>query len=365
MQKYNFFMPTRVIHGEKELVNQAGLLKQLGSKCFLVTGKTSAKASGALDDAVEALTSQGIEYELFDQVENNPSLENVGAGGEAARKFKPDFILGIGGGSPLDASKAVAVLAVNDIEPEELYRNKFDNQPLPIVAVPTTSGTGSEVTPYSVLTSSELETKKSFSVPELFPKIAFLDWRYTDKLPLTITRDTAIDALSHLVEGYLSRRAIGTSDLLAERGIKLWAKSLKSLREGVLTPEDRDRLLVASALGGMTISHTGTTLVHALGYSLTYYHDLPHGRANGLLMGEYLRYTARHVPQRVANVLAWLGLKDVDEFVQVMGELAGPMVDLTGDQIKEYAAKAVTTKNVSYSQGEVTEEVLQRILGDA
>ncbi|HHV94253.1 MAG TPA: iron-containing alcohol dehydrogenase [Firmicutes bacterium] len=355
-------MPTRVIHGERELVKQAGLLKQLGNRCLLVTGKTSARVSGALDDAVEALKSQGIEYELFDQVENNPSLENVGAGGKAARKFRPDFILGIGGGSPLDASKAVAVLAVNNIEPEELYRNKFDNPPLPIVAVPTTAGTGSEVTPYSVLTHNELETKKSFSVPELFPRIAFLDWRYTEKLPLSITRDTALDALSHLVEGYLSRKAIGTSDFLAERGMKLWAKCLKGLREGALTPEDRDLLLVASTLGGMVIAHTGTTLVHALGYPLTYYHGLPHGRANGLLLGEYLRFSAQYVPERVNDVLAWLGLKDIGEFSRIMGELAGPMVGLTGEEVKQYAAKAAATKNAAQSQGDVTETVLQRIL---
>ena len=139
MQKYNFFMPTRVIHGENELVNQAGLLKQLESKCLLVTGKTSAKASGALDDAVEALTSQGIQYELFDQVENNPSLENVGAGGEAPESSNRTLSW-VSAAVLLDASKAIAVLAVNDIEPEELYRNKFDNKPLPIVAVPTTAG---------------------------------------------------------------------------------------------------------------------------------------------------------------------------------------------------------------------------------
>ena len=365
MQSYSFFMPTRVIHGERELVNQAGLLKQLGNRCLLVTGRTSARVSGALDDAVEALTSQGIDYELFDQVENNPSLENVGAGGEAARRYKPDFILGIGGGSPLDASKAIAVLAVNDMEPEELYRNEFANQPLPIAAIPTTAGTGSEVTPYSVLTDPAAETKRSFSVPEVFPKIAFLDWRYTANLPVTITRDTALDALSHLVEGYLSRRATGTSDIFAQQGIELWAECLKSLQEGAFAPEDRDRLLVASALGGITIAHTGTTLVHALGYSLTYYHDLPHGRANGLLMGEYLRYNAEYVPQRVANVLAWLGFEDVEEFAQVMGELAGPMVELSSEQIKDYAATAAATRNAAYSQGAATEEVLQRMLGDA
>lgn len=365
MQNYSFFMPTRVIHGEKELLVQAWQLKRFGSKCLLVTGKNSARLSGALDDALEALKSQGIGYEHFDKVENNPSLENVAAGGEMARQYRPDFILAIGGGSPLDAAKAIATLATNQIEPEELYSNKFDNTPLPIVAIPTTAGTGSEVTPYSILTVPEAETKRSFSVPELFPKIAFLDWRYTERLPISITRDTAVDALSHLVEGYLSRRATGTSDIFAEQGMKLWAKCIPALQKGEFRPEDRERLLVASTLGGITISHTGTTLVHALGYSLTYYHGLPHGRANGVLMGEYLRYTAQQVPERVNNVLGWVGLDNVNEFATLMEELLGSMVELTRDEIKEYSAKAIGNKNISYSQGDVTEEVLCQILRDS
>ena len=365
MQSYSFFMPTKVVHGEKELVAQAEQLRQFGKKCLLVTGKNSARLSGALADAEEALKSQGIGYEHFDRVENNPSLENVAAGGEVARRYKPDFILAIGGGSPLDAAKAIATLATNQIDPDELYSNKFDHTPLPIVAIPTTAGTGSEVTPYSILTVPEAETKRSFSVPELFPKIAFLDWRYTENLPVPITRDTAVDALSHLVEGYLSRRATGTSDIFSEQGMRLWAKCIPALRKGEFRSEDRDRLLVASTLGGITISHTGTTLVHSLGYSLTYYHDLPHGRANGVLMGEYLRYTAKHAPEQVSNVLGWLGLANADELATLMKDLLGPMVALTEDEIKEYSAKAIRTKNIGYSQGEVTEDVLSKILRDS
>ena len=362
MKKYNFFMPTKVVHGAKELLTQAGQLTQFGEKCLLVTGKNSARVSGALDDVIKALRSQGIEYRHFDGVENNPSLENVTAGGEVARKYKPDFILAIGGGSPLDAAKAIATLATNQISAEELYSNKFAQTPLPIIAIPTTAGTGSEVTPYSILTVPAAETKRSFSVPELFPKIAFLDWRYTEKLPVPITRDTAVDALSHLVEGYLSRRATGTSDIFAEQGIRLWAQCIPALKEGKFSPEDRDRLLVASTLGGITISHTGTTLVHSLGYSLTYYHDIPHGRANGVLMAEYLQYTKEHLPQRVGNVLSWLGLTNISEFAAIIKGLFGPMVELTEQEIKDYADKAMQTRNIGYSQGEVTEAILQKIL---
>lgn len=355
-------MPTRIVHGEKALLAQGEQLAQYGRKCLLVTGRNSARLSGALDDALEVLRAQGMDYKHFDGVENNPSLENVAKGGNLAREYGPDFILAIGGGSPLDAAKAIATLATNSITPEGLFANKFDHAPLPIVAIPTTAGTGSEVTPYSILTVPAAETKKSFTTAELFPKVAILDWRYTDKLPVDVTRDTGVDALSHLVEGYLSRRATGMSDTFAEQGIRLWGKCIPALRKGTFSKVDRERLLVSSALGGITISHTGTTLVHALGYSLTYYHDVPHGRANGVLMGEYLRFTEKHVPGRVANVLDWLGLAHVEEFKGLINDLFGTVVTLDEETITAYVDKAMETRNVAFSQGDVTESVLARIL---
>ena len=109
-------------------------------------------------------------------------------------------------------------MAVNDIPADELFSNQFAQRPLPIVAIPTTAGTGSEVTPYSILTDPKQETKRSFSVPEVFPVIAFLDYRYTMGLPVSVTINTGVDALSHLVEGYLSLRATDFSSLLAQRG---------------------------------------------------------------------------------------------------------------------------------------------------
>ncbi len=360
--QYSFFMPTRVIHGENSVLNNGEMLAKLGRKALIVTGRSSAKLSGALDDVVTALGQVNVEYEVFDQIENNPSLENVMAGGEAARRYRPDFIIAIGGGSPLDGAKAVAVLAVNAISATDLFTNSFSQPPLPIVAIPTTAGTGSEVTPYSILTDPENETKRSFTVPELFPTIAFLDYRYTLGLPEAITVDTAVDALSHLVEGYLSLRASDTSDMFAQEGIRVWAECIPALVNRQFSPEVRDRLLVASTLGGFTISHTGTTLVHALGYSLTYYHGVPHGRANGVLMGEYLRFTADSAPERVDSILRLLQMDSVDSFVGLMHELFGPAAVLSPEEIAHYSAKAMQTRNISFSRGNVSQEDLAQIL---
>ncbi|NLK07149.1 MAG: iron-containing alcohol dehydrogenase [Firmicutes bacterium] len=365
MENYSFFMPTKVIHGEKALFDKTEEIAALGQRCLIITGRSSARLSGALDDVVKILNAGKITYKHFDGVENNPSLTNVGRGGEMAREFQPDFIIAIGGGSPLDAAKAVAVLATNDIEPKQLYTNKFDHLPLSIIAVPTTAGTGSEVTPYSILTDPKLETKKSFTVPELFPKIAILDWRYTESLPINITRDTAVDALSHLVEGYLSKRATGMSDVFAKSGIELWGACKKALTTGTLTSTERDNLLVSSALGGMTISHTGTTLVHALGYSLTYYHDMPHGRANGVLMAEYLRFTEKDAPGRVKAVLDLLNLPNIDAFQVLMDDLVGKTPHLSQGEVSAYAERAMQTRNVEYSRGDVTKAVLENILKES
>ena len=360
--QYSFFLPTQVIHGENCVRDNAQLVSRLGKKALLVTGRSSAKLSGAWDDVVAVLTDAGIEYEAFTEVEPNPSLANVTAGGNRAREYQPDFIIAIGGGSPLDAAKAIATLAVNDIPADELFSNQFAQRPLPIVAIPTTAGTGSEVTPYSILTDPKQETKRSFSVPEVFPVIAFLDYRYTMGLPVSVTINTGVDALSHLVEGYLSLRATDFSSLLAQRGIELWAQCIPALKAREFSAEVRDKLLVASTLGGFTISHTGTTLVHALGYSLTYYHGLPHGHANGVLMGEYLRFTAQSTPDRVEKVLGWLGLGSVDGFIALMDQLLETKLELSEAEIGQYAQKAMKTRNISFSQGQPTEEDLRQIL---
>ena len=198
----SFSMPTRIVYGTGCVKAEAQRLV-LGKKALIVTGKTSAKASGALDDVLDVLST---EYVIFNEVENNPRIDTVVRGSQLARESGCDFIIAIGGGSPLDAAKVIGVLAVNNVDPLSLYRDGWLHKPLPVVAIPTTAGTGSEVTQYAVLTIDEEETKKGLGGPDLFPATAFLDAKYTQSLPQSITVDTAVDALSHLVE-ILSNRA--------------------------------------------------------------------------------------------------------------------------------------------------------------
>jgi alcohol dehydrogenase class IV len=362
---FSFYMPTEIIQGQEVVTRNGDRFKQFGTRALIVTGKRSAQLSGAFQDVAAVLDNLGISYQVFDQVENNPSTTNVVQGAEAARQFNPDFIVGIGGGSALDAAKAIAVLAVNDFAPECLYHGNYPNQPLPVIAIPTTAGTGSEVTQYSVLTIPEKQTKVGFGDRTIFPKVAFLDHRYTESMELDTTRNTAVDALSHLVEAYLSRRASDASDMLVEAGLKLWARALPDLKSAAFSSGMRDSLLTASALGGMAIAHTGTTVVHALGYPLTYFHDIPHGKANGLLMAEYLRYNLQHARSRVEKILKLLNLKDIGEFAELMQILLPTDLRLTPEQINEYGIAASRTKNASHSLGEVNSQVCIDILNNS
>lgn len=360
--QFRYFMPTKVYMGVdciKQNLNEFGLW---GKRALLVTGRNSARLSGALADVTGALDQIGIAYQLFDQIEENPTLAAVETGGQAAREFRPDMIIAIGGGSPLDASKAIAVLAVNNITARSLYDGAFATRPLPIIAVPITAGTGSEVTPYSILTDNERQTKRSFAHPDIFPKVAFLDARYTQTQPWEVTVNSAVDALSHAIEGYLSRKSTPASDCLALEAIRAFGAVQQPLAAGSLQLDQRETLLYASLLGGMVIAQTATTAVHALGYSLTYFHDVPHGRANGLLLGEYLKFNETAVPGKIGNVLAALDLQTIDDFKDLMKRLLPNEEIYTEKEISEFAGIASKAPNTANTPRQPELAELQQLL---
>ena len=360
--QFRFFMPTKVFFGEECILQNQTEFSQFGKRALLVTGRNSAKISGALDDVCTALKNQNITWEVFDQIGENPTFSMVESGGAVARKYKPNMLIAIGGGSPLDAAKAIAVLATNDIPPIKLYDGNFVSAPLPILAVPITAGTGSEVTPYSILTDAEKQTKRSFSSTDLFPRVAFLDARYTQSLTHSITVDTAVDALSHCLEGYLSKRSTPASNALALEGIGCFGAVIDALRSGTVTITDRNTLLYISLLGGMVIAQTGTTIVHALGYSLTYFKNVPHGRANGLLLGEYLSFIAPAESEKTACALRAMQMPAVSDFQKLMNDLFPQGVKLTEQELEEYALLAEKTANLGYTARKPTHEDLKRLL---
>lgn len=289
----SFFLPTRVFFGRNTISEHAEALA-LGKHAFLVTGRHGAKRSGALDDVTRALGALGISYTLFERICENPPLDLCFAGGAEARAARADFVIGIGGGSALDAAKAIAAFAANpDLAPMEIYEDeKRKNRTLPLIAVPTTAGTGSEVNPYSVMTLPDKEHKKTFKAADAWFSVAFVDPRYTASMSHATTISTALDAFAHALESYLSPKTTVFSEraalFAAER---IW--DVLSQYPETFTPEMRDDLSVAATAAGMAISVTGTGFPHPLGYSITLLDGIPHGRACAVFAGDYLTYNEK------------------------------------------------------------------------
>jgi len=297
-------MPTEVVLARGCLDTLNERCRPLGEKPLLVTGKHSARASGSLERALAQLPGAV----LFDEVEENPTTLACERAAEQCKRHGCDFVVGLGGGSAMDAAKAIATLALNPGTcADYLGSDKIANPPLPIVAIPTTAGTGSEVTPYSVLVEPEARVKRTMRGVGLFPRLALLDPELSLTMPRSVTASTGLDAFSQAMEGMVSRRATPFGDTLAIetcRIIKAW------LPRAVDKPEDldaRSQMLYAAMLSGCVIAQSGTTLVHGMGYYFTLESGLGHGLANAVLLTPLFQYNAQHEPEKVAALAAALG----------------------------------------------------------
>jgi len=349
-----YYMPTRVIIGEDCITKNSELFKTLGKKALIVTGAQSAKRNGSEKDVKTALEAVGIPYLVFDKVMSNPTISCVYEGAAFAKENGVDFIIAIGGGSPMDAGKAIALLAVQDLEEGSLFSGNYENKVLPMAFVPTTAGTGSEVTQYSILTNDKAQTKTSISSDLLFPTVTFLDAKYTEHLRVVTTINTAIDALSHAVEGMLSVKASNVSNALAVASIRMimncvpdMLQALQAGSEVVFNLKQREQLLQASLMAGMVIAQTGTTAVHAMGYSLTYFKNIDHGRANGLLLGEYLKLVEKVQPDLAGRILTVMNFSEAEQFRELLSKILAEKEEISSEEIKQYSKTAIQTKNIA------------------
>lgn len=354
-----FFLPTNVICENNCVLNHGDIFLKLGKKAAIVTGKNSAKLCGALDDIKEQLDKNKIEFEIYNSVENNPSLETVTDISHKAQAFGADFVVGIGGGSPLDASKAVSILCANpELSPKDLFLNQFRYK-LPIVAVPTTAGTGSEATPYSVLLRRDLETKVSFGNELTYPDYALVDYKYTTQIGIETTRDTATDAFTHVLEGFLGKRSNPISDAIAKLGISLFGECMDALISGEIDMVVREKLMTLSLLGGIVISQAGVNSPHGMGYCYTYFMGVPHGRANGFLVKEYLKLNYCIRKDKINQVLSILGYDTIDSFADALKKITGEKPSLLEADIDKYTELSMIQKgSLGNTPYEMTREVV-------
>ena len=322
--KFNVFVPTRIISGAGCVKENAEKLV-LGKKAYIVTGKSGAKKSGALDDVADILMKNAVEFKIFDGCCENPRLLDCFSAGDDARAFGADFVIGIGGGSALDSAKAIAFFAANPaLSAMDVYSaDAKKNDPLPLAAIPTTSGTGSEANGVAVMTLPNGVSKKSFGSEKSWPRVSFLDPAYTASLGYKYTVSCALDAFSHAMDSYLSPKATDFSRVLAVFAAKNIWNILKTGKTEFELAE-RESLQNASCASGIAISVTGTGFPHPLGYAVTMLDGIPHGAACAVFYGTYIRY----------NMRSEKGRELIEDFCRAIGaeaeELASLIPELSG-----------------------------------
>ena len=312
MLKFGFYLPTRIHFGQGIVQEIGNIAKLYGKRAFIVTEKRLVKKLEILQPLEERLKKERIRPLFFDRVKPNPSSEIIYKGANLFKEEKCNLLIALGGGSCLDAAKAIGILAKNPT-PLSFYfgRNRIKKDIPPLIAIPTTAGSGSEVTPYAVITDTEggNHLKKVIADPRLFPREALIDPVLTISLSSTLTSDTAIDALSHAIESYLSRRSFPLSETIALEAVHIIGRYLPRALTNLLDMEARSYLMYAATLAGLAIAQTGATLLHTMGYPITSSFGLPHGRVNGFLLPWFWEYSFPGNPEKFSRVITCL-LKD-------------------------------------------------------
>ena len=355
-----YYMPVRVYDEKNCVCSHAEDISALGKRALIVTGKQSAVLNGSLDDVTDVLRHNGTDYRIFSEVEENPSTETVFA---ARDRFIPeniDFVIGIGGGSPMDAAKAIALaLKHPEADLEYLYDKSADPSALPVVCIPTTCGTGSEVTGVSVLTRHDKKTKISM-VHRVYPVLALIDGKYLKSAPHTLIVNSAVDALSHLYESVLNAKADDYVRMTAQAGLKLWA-GCKDVLTGDKQADEQDyeKLMRASTFAGMSIAGSGTSLPHALSYILTYDLGMEHGKAVGYFLPGFM--DAAPVEER-DELLFMSGFGGIDDFISFTDRVLGKQDIARAELEKTFNAVVSNRAKMISASFEVDETILNRIV---
>jgi alcohol dehydrogenase len=308
----NFHLPTKIIFGAGVLSRLKEIVREelKATVVLVVTDKGIMKAGIG-----SRVLSQLEAAHLFDEVEPNPKSPTVNKGGDMGRKVKPDLIIGLGGGSSLDAAKAIALLATNKGSIEDFEgREKYKASPLPVLAIPTTCGTGSEVTWVSVVTHPERRFKMSIKGPEMFPSLALVDPDLLVSLPPPLIASTGMDALTHAIEAYTAKGANEFSDVFAREASRMIFSSIQDAFENIKdNKEAREGIMLGSTLAGIAFCNSDVGAVHCLAEAAGGLYDLPHGELNSIFLPWVMEFNLPAVKTRYAEIAGLAGIKETDE----------------------------------------------------
>ncbi|MBZ4646991.1 MAG: alcohol dehydrogenase [Petroclostridium sp.] len=315
---FEYFMPSRILFGPGKL-NELSKIKLPGKKALIVISNgTSMRKYGYLDRVISLLKENNVESVVFDKILPNPVKSHVMEGAELAKTENCDFVIGLGGGSSIDSAKSIAVMAKNpgdywDYISGGTGKGKpVENGALPIVAITTTAGTGTEADPWTVITKEDTNEKIGFGVKETFPFLSIVDPELMVSVPPKLTAYQGFDAFFHSAEGYIASIATPISDMYALKSIELLAKYLPVAVNDGNNIEARTNVALANTLAGFVESTSSCTSEHSMEHALSAFHpDLPHGAGLIMLSEAYFTFFADKVPDRLADMARAMG-EDAD-----------------------------------------------------
>jgi alcohol dehydrogenase len=329
MQKiFTFTGAKKIAFGVGSFDNLPDYLGELNARHPLVVMDPVLAASGLKDRVLNLWGGKGVKITVYDKVEPEPPIELADDGAKVAIKGKCDAVIGIGGGSAMDLGKAIAVLAANKGKAVDyLGLGKVPGPGLPKIMVPTTAGTGSEVTFTSVFVRKKLKKKEGMNSPYLYPELAVLDPLLTLSLPPHPTATTGLDALCHAIESYTSVNASPMSEMVSMEAIILIAENLRTCVHDGKNLDAREKMLLGSLYAGLGLANAGVTAVHSLSYPLGGKYGVAHGLANTLLLPHVMAYNLPGALEKFAQIAEAMGQVTEGLSIRDAAELAVEAVD--------------------------------------
>ncbi|MGG7151670.1 iron-containing alcohol dehydrogenase [Clostridium neonatale] len=298
---YEFSLPGRTIIGENALKDSESILKKLGKKAFIVTGKIVTKM-GTVKLLTDCLEGIGIEYEVFNDITGEPTDTMIEAGVKAFKETGCDFCIAIGGGSPLDSGKAIVAMTTLDGNISDYMEKTIEGDFPTLVLIPTTAGTGSETTKFTIITDSKKDIKMLLKGESLLPSLAIIDYTLSITAPKKVTAATGMDALTHAVEAYTSRKANPLTDTYALAAIKRIFKYLPLAYEDGNNKKAREEMALAAFEAGVCINNASVTIVHGMSRPIGALFHVAHGVSNAILIKECLSYVLDGAYERFADI---------------------------------------------------------------
>jgi alcohol dehydrogenase class IV len=349
MQTYQFKAPSVIVNGPGAANEVGSFAKGLGKKALIVTDGNLEKI-GLLDEIKKSLAAAGIGFAIYDQVIAEPSMEYTEEGLEAYREAQADFLIAVGGGSPIDAAKAISALATNPAKITDFMgANKIPKPGAPLIAIPTTAGTGSEVTQFTIITDTAKDIKMLIASPMVMPRVALVDPLLTLKMPPSITAATGLDALTHAIEAYVSVKAQPITDVLALQAIRVIAANLRQAWSNGDNLEARTNMLIGALEAGLAFSNSSVALVHGMARPIGAYFHVPHGVSNAALLPTVIEFSIPGNPRRYADIAEAMG--EVTEGLSVLDAayLAADAVQRLNEDLKVPTLKGLGVEEKKFN----------------